>query len=295
MNKLINQETFDRLKKEVSPMQNDIIRYGFIPLEAREKNILYYIIHKINRLKLTNKKQITQEEYDSLSLQPAIIELSQMVKDLGLGKHYEVVRNSLEKLSGTSIRLKYPNSKRETFIPIISKADYKPEDGVIEVKFNQEAKPFLLPNPNTGNFTEIGTLPTSMFKFKYSSDLYSMLKMQKQLFKKEIKISMEDIFLKFRLADYYKKDFNRFKTKILDKILEDLNSEYCDILVSNIKYEKTGKRISDLVFEVAYNKTFFNKKKEDTKKEKPTTIKKEVTQNNEPVKETSSEESYMFV
>lgn len=257
----LQTDVFNRLKKEVSPMQNDIIRYGFIPLEAREKNVLFYIIHKIDRFKLTDNEKISVDDYENLELEPITINLAQMVNDLNLGKNYHIVRDSLEKLSETSIKLKYPNIKRETFIPLIAKADYIPEEGIIKIKFNQEAKPFLLPNPNNGNFTEIGTLATTMFKTTYASDIYMYLKMKRQFGENKISITMDEIYNKLRLSDYYKRDFNRFRTKILDKILEDFNPEYCDILIDKVEFERIGRKVGKIVFFTKYNKKFSKAKK----------------------------------
>lgn len=210
------------------------------------------MIANLNRVKLseinktTKRQKITPKEYYQLKLEPVKLTIKEIIDNLELGKNYEYIKTTLDKISKTRLIIKKPDQK-EIYIPLLQKATYNPNDsGLIEVIFNQELKPYLLP---LKDFTEPDLVPLLSFSFKHSFMFYTYLKMQKQLTKKnEVTLNLDFIYIILGLDKYYKENFNRFKTKILDKVIIDVNNEYSNIHIEKYETIRIGRKIRRIKF-----------------------------------------------
>jgi len=273
----INTEQFEKLKQEVCPMQNDMISFGYLDFEMNDYKVFFYLLANLNRLELIdiNEKhkgnsELLEKEYEKLTLKPVRITLKNIVNDLGFGKNYDYVKNSIRKIARSAITITKPN-ERELNIPLIQKGDYNPNnDGYIEVKFNQELKPYLLP---LGYFTESNLLPLITFTgSKYFPSLYNYIKMQRCLTKKnEITLDMNNLAVIFGLSNSYKNDFYEIKRRILDKALKDFKNEHCDISIESFETIRVGRKVGKVKFNTKSNKKFkANKKSLDKKSDNKT-------------------------
>jgi len=267
----------------VSVLHNDVINWGFIDFNTNEFKIFFYILSKLDRFKLTNKDKITEEEYSKLMLKPVVLNLKDIVNDLGFGNHYSRIKDAIDKMSKTRIIIKKPDS-REMFIPLLQKGTYNPIDnkGIIEIKFNQELREYLLP---LGYFTESNLIPLLSFKSKYFPMFYNFLKMKSQLKNNEPILDMDNIKIVLGLDDSYVNDFHEFKRRILNKILEDFKSDYCDIIIEKYEPIRVGKKIEKIKFYIKKNSKVY--KLEQSKQ----VNKKELNQNIQVSKETKEESS----
>lgn len=216
----------------------------------------------MNRIKLrelnkyTKKQKITEEEYSELKLEPVVINIKEIMSTLGLGDNYQYFKNSLDKIVESLLIIRKPNEK-VIKLPLLQKLTYDPvESGTIEIIFNQELKTYLLP---IKYFTEPKLVPILSFKSKYTPMLYTHIQMLKQLTKNnEIIIELDYLKIILGINDYYTDNFARFRTKILHKIIQDINNEYSDIIITKYETIRVGLKIKKIKFYIKQNK---NKKK----------------------------------
>ena len=78
---------------------------------------------------------------------------------------------------------------------------------------------------------------------------YSHLKMIHQQKKKnEIIVDIEHLVIILGLGSYYLDDFNRFRTKILEKVIDDFNNGYCDLGIDKYETIREGRKIKKIKF-----------------------------------------------
>jgi plasmid replication initiation protein len=183
------------------------------------------------------------------------LSIKEIVDNLELQKNYEYIKNALEKMSNTTLKIRKPNEKA-IYIPLVQKAIYDPENGEIEVIFNQEMKPYLLP---LKYFTEPNLVSILSFKSKYTPMFYNYVKMLKQTTKKnEIILNFDSLIVILGLDSYYLTNFSKFRVKILEKVIKDFNNEYCDLKIDKYETIRIGRKIKRIKLFIKKN---LNKKK----------------------------------
>ena len=140
-----------------------------------------------------------------------------------------------------------PNGK-ETLIRIIEKSYIDADSGTIEIRIDNDMKPYLLHLKE--RFTQYELLYTLAMRSQYSVHIYEFLKSLEYRHAK-IEFDIEELKKKL-MAEHYKR-FPDFKRKVLDIAIREIN----DVSDISVAYEvtRTGHKFSTI--------EFFVKRKED--------------------------------
>lgn len=216
---------------------NDLIQRSRFSLSAQQQKIILYLISKISP---------KDEEFHKYKF--SIGEFCRVCGlDASNGKNYLELRRAIKELRDRSIWVQLEDG-RETLISWISKAYLEPNNGVIEIRLDEDLRPYLLDLKR--NFTQFELVYTLHFKSKYSIRLYELLQSihynKKESYSKQYTI--EDL-QKLLDAEKYK-DYKNFKARVLLPSLKEIN-QYSDKAVSFEEIKK-GRRVTDIVITVSH-------------------------------------------
>jgi plasmid replication initiation protein len=161
---------------------------------------------------------------------------------------YDELEKTLKSLMSRIISIK--NGKSFLLMSWLSSAEYKSGSGYIELAFDPKLKPYLLQLKS--HFTQYKIDTVLHFKSVYTIRLYELLK------KEEFKAKKGAFTVFFEYADLRehfgigKKEylkFNNFKQKAIQPAISEI-SDKTDLIVNDVKYGKTGRKITNLTFVV---------------------------------------------
>lgn len=130
----------------------------------------------------------------------------------------------------------------------LSSAEYQTGSGYVELAFDPKLKPYLLQLKQ--HFTEYKIDTIFSFKSIYAIRLYELLK--KDAFKakgNQFKVYFEytDLREKFGIGKKEYEKFKDFRVKTIDTAVKEI-SEKTDLMISEVKYGKTGRKITNITF-----------------------------------------------
>jgi plasmid replication initiation protein len=130
----------------------------------------------------------------------------------------------------------------------LSSAEYKSGSGYVELAFDPKLKPYLLQLKN--HFTQYKIDAVLHFKSIYSIRLYELLK--KEMYKE--KNSQFSVYFEYEnLREYFgigKKEyvlFKDFRVKTIEPATREI-SDKTDLFINDVKYGKTGRKITNITF-----------------------------------------------
>lgn len=130
----------------------------------------------------------------------------------------------------------------------LSSAQYKSGSGYIELAFDPKLKPYLLQLKSS--FTQLKTDMVLHFKSIYSIRLYELLK--KEAFK--VKNGQFSVYFEYDdlrgILGIGKKEyvlFSNFKNKTIQPAISEI-SDKTDLFINDVKYGKTGRKITNITF-----------------------------------------------
>ena len=163
------------------------------------------------------------------------------------GRLHELIDKASESLTSRKITIR--NGKSWIHMNWLSSAKYQNGSGYVELRFDVNLKPYLL--QLKGYFTQYKIEKISHFKSMYSIRFFELLKMEEfkadaqGRFKKSFEY--EELRNKIGLDQKEYRSFADFRRFIL-VIVEREISENSDILITQIDYPKTGRKITHIVF-----------------------------------------------
>ncbi|PLX01384.1 MAG: hypothetical protein C0594_13245 [Marinilabiliales bacterium] len=230
----MSQEQTKKSKAAVQPKDKTIVQHNAITMArytmtSMEKKIIYYLLYVIGEKKELNN---------------IIIPVSELVGKLSEDKeiNYQHLRKATAKLIGRVYEI--PKTTGEMLqVAIISSAEYKPREGLIEVSFDQKMKPYLLELKN--NFTIFKLHQALSLSGIYSQRFYEMLSQFSDT--GWWKVTVDHLRELLKLKNKYS-DYNMFKKKVILSAQKEIHS-HTDLRFT-WEEEKIGRRIGILLFRI---------------------------------------------
>ena len=219
------------LEKTVTK-SNELIQKSRFSLSLQQQKIILYLISSITPY---------DEDFKLYSFS-----IQQFCKVCGIDLgHYAELKAQIKNIADKSIWLQLPNGK-ETLLRWIEKPYINERDGVIQIKLDQDMKPFLLQLKE--NFTCYEIIWTLHFKSKYTIRLYELVKSIHfhELEEYQREYSVNELR---RLLDAEKYErWVHFRQRVLDPAVQEIN-EYSD---KNVVWQpiKRGRSIERIRFTI---------------------------------------------
>lgn len=181
------------------------------------------------------------------------IRVKDFAKMFGLEKRnniYKAVENAAKELAGK--RLDISRDGKEIYVSWLSYVEYVEGSGIVKVEFHRSLKPYLLQLQEYGNFTKYQVNHVVSFKSQYSIRLYELLKQkaftaEKRKFSRCFEIESFRSILGIAVNEY--EVFSNLRRKVIEPAIEEV-SEYTDLEITDVHYGKTGRKVTDITFEV---------------------------------------------
>lgn len=215
---------------------NELIQKSRFNLSLQQQKIVLYLISRISP---------TDENFSLYQF--SIQEFCRVCGiDESSGGNYQVLKAAIKEIRDKSIWVTLSDG-RETALAWIEKPYIDPGNGVIQVRLDEDMKPFLLQLKQ--NFTSYELLWTLRFKSKYTIRLYELVK--------SLHFHDLDPFTKIfdleelkRLlgAETYK-TYQAFKERVLIRAVREIN-DYSD---KSLSYDviKSGRAVSKIKFTIS--------------------------------------------
>ena len=215
---------------------NDLIQKSRFSLSLQQQKIVLYLI-----------SQIQPKDEDFKVYEFSIQDFCKVCGiDYANGKNYRALKQAVNDIAEKMIWITLPDQS-EFNIRWIDKARIMPKSGKIQIKLDEDMKPFLLQLKS--NFTRYELIWTLSFKSKYSIRLYEYIKSihyrELETYVKEIPI---DQLKKSMDAEGYK-TFCDFHARVLKPAVQEINL-YSD---KNLSYEliKQGRTVVAVRFTIS--------------------------------------------
>ena len=181
------------------------------------------------------------------------IRVKDFAKMFGLEKRnniYKAVENAAKELAGK--RLDISRDGKEIYVSWLSYVEYVEGSGIVKVEFHRSLKPYLLQLQEYGNFTKYQVNHVVSFKSQYSIRLYELLKQkaftaEKRKFSRCFEIESFRSILGIAVNEY--EVFSNLRRKVIEPAIEEV-SEYTDLEITDVHYGKTGRKVTNITFEV---------------------------------------------
>ena len=186
---------------------NNIIQNCSYHLSTQEQKIILYLISKIKP---------TDKEFESYSF--SVVEFCNIYGiDSDNGTNYSNLKSTIKSLTSKSLLVKLKKNT-QSLVRWINKAKIIENSGIVEIRLDDDMKPYLLELKN--NFTQYELLYTLAMKSQYSIRLYEILKSYE--YKKSIIYEVDDL-KQILLAENYTL-FGDFKRRVIDVAINEINS-----------------------------------------------------------------------
>ena len=204
---------------------NDLIQKSRYSLSVQQQKIVLFLISRTNPY---------STEFKSIKFS-----IQEFCKVCGIdyesGKHYAVIKEHIKQIADKSWWIKN-ESGRKTLFRWIEKPYIDENSGTIEIRFDDDLKPFLLQLKE--NYTRLNLEDTLLFKSKYSIRLFELLESFRyyKLEQFEKVFELEELKIILDCANY--KQFKDFNTRVLKPAVLEIN-KYTYL---NISYEYVKER-----------------------------------------------------
>ena len=234
----MNNET----KNQVVYKSNELIQKFKNTFSLQEMKLINFIVSNINSPKY-------DDEFNTITVPMKIL-----AKEIGYvsrsGKADQDIKDALASLSRQQsdfIEIVNKNGKvEETIVRWLERPRIDKETGMVTLKLDDVLKPYLLDLKK--NYTKYELLFSIKMQSKYALKLYELLKSWEK--SKHGRKEFDLDYLKNHIdAPSSYKNFNNFKTRVLDKALKEIN----DITELIVSYETItrGKKVTGLIFHIS--------------------------------------------
>lgn len=162
---------------------------------------------------------------------------------------YEKVQDAADSLVARTIQLSDDPRVSET-VSWLSYVKYVRGSGEIEMEFHSALKPYLLQLQQ--HFTQYQLGHVVNFRNQYSIRIYELLKMEvfkhpTGKFLKSFKYEDLRVLLSINEGEYNL--FGHFKSRVITPTIDEI-SKNTDLIIENVEYGKTGRKITEIIFSV---------------------------------------------
>lgn len=201
------------------------------------------------RLILTLLTTLSQKDEDFKRYQIAVADFAGMWGLEADKSLYEKVQEAADALVGRTIQISDDPAISET-VSWLSYVRYVKGSGVVEMEFHSALKPYLLQLQQ--HFTQYQISHVVRFRNQYSIRIYELLKMESfkansGSFTRNFKYKDLRFFLSVDKKEYAL--FGHFKSRIITPAVKEI-STHTDLNIIEVKYGKTGRKITDISFVV---------------------------------------------
>ena len=224
--------------------QSQIIRKSNDLIEARYKLSLAE-----QRLVILLASAIYPDDEDFKDYELRVADFAKMFDLENCKAMYKEVEKSAKELIGRRINLS--KNGKEIYTTWLSYMEYIEGAGVVRLRFDKSLKPYLLQLKS--QFTQYQLNCVMAFKSQYSIRLYELLKMdaykaKKGGFKKYFELQEFRELLGIEKKAY--PVFADFRKYVIQPITSEVSNK-TDLIVNDIKYGKTGRKITNITFFVS--------------------------------------------
>lgn len=223
-------------------MKNDLIAQHNLLTTARyemsslQKDIVYIMISQL---------------HDNRGHQQHKIPISLLQEKKGVRVRREKALSAARKLMSSGVRIYDEQQQKFVVVGILSHADY--DDYHLVLEFDEKIYPFFLNLKE--RFTTFLLHSALSLKSRYSKRLYEMLSQFKDT--KVLKITVKELKMRLGLIDPITlkeryTDFNMFTKKVL-KVAQEEIPEHTELSFTYTA-KKTGRKYTDLIFNIQYLK-----------------------------------------
>lgn len=226
----------DRYKIVVK--SNELIQKSRFDLTLQQQKIILYLISQINPW---------DEDFKLYKFN-----IKDFCKICGIENnwYYIELKNAIQEIANKSLWIKLP-SGTETLVRWIEKPYINANEGTIEIKLDDDMKPYLLLLKK--NFTRYELFWILMFNSKYSIRLYEVIKSFHYNEDKDYIKSINLEELKIMLGAGHYTDYRDFRRRVLEKAISEIN-KYSDKIIE-YKPIRKGKTIEVIEFTIKTKET----------------------------------------
>ena len=202
---------------------NDLVQKSRYSLSVQQQKIVLFLISQINpyATEFKNVKFSIQEFCKVCNI------------DYESGKNYATIKEQIKNIADKSCWIKTESGK-DTLLRWIEKPYIDENSGIIEIKIDDDMKPFLLQLKE--NYTQFNLSDTLLFKSKYSIRLYELIESYRYHKLETFERVFEIEELKTILDCNNYKTFKDFNTRALKPAIEEINRyTYLDIKCEYVK------------------------------------------------------------
>ncbi|HCW05798.1 MAG TPA: replication protein RepB [Cytophagales bacterium] len=218
----------------------------------RKSNELVVACHKLNlseqRLLVLLTSAISPDDEDFKDYELRVSDFAEMF-NLELSGLYVDLQNAAQSLMKQQI--KFNGDNEVEVINWLSYIKYMKGSGIVKLRFDKALKPYLLQLKS--HYTQYKLSSVVAFKCQYSMRIYELLKME--AFKANKRGQFERFFEISELRSILGVDdkvypvFADFKRYLIEPAMREVTKE-TDLTIDDIKYGKTGRKITNVIFVV---------------------------------------------
>lgn len=230
MRNTVKEETYLELRNKTVVKANELIQKSRFNLSLQQQKVVLYLISQI---------QPTDTEFKLYEFN-----INEFCKVCGIdntsGKNYADLKQAIKDIAQKVLWITLPNGKDAT-IRWIEKAYIDSKRGMIEIRLDEDMKPFLLQLKD--NFTAYEIIYTLHFKSKYTIRLYELIKSIHFHELRQYERTFQIDELKRMLGAETYTLYKNFKLRVLTPSVNEIN-EYSDKTLSFIENKKGNKVVS---------------------------------------------------
>lgn len=213
--KKTNSKQISRRKKGVIRAKSDFFRTARYGLTLQEHRVIYYAILK--------------GQQDGTPFEPVELAVKDFKELCGLKgeSSYSTVRNVSKKIAGRVVEVAYKDTDGPHLLQAawLTSVKYHVKEGKVTITPNKVLQPYFEGKP----FTDTEFYFLIKFTSQYAERLYELLKTFE--YKPLIDFDVDDLRARLAVPSTQYKNFNMFRTRVLEPAIEDINT-YTDINVS---------------------------------------------------------------
>lgn len=215
---------------------NELIQQRTHMLSVQEQKIILFLISQLT----PEQKEFEYQTFD-------IIDFCDICGiDNSSGGNYEYLRKAIQNLSDKSMWV--IGQQKDTLMRWISNAQIEKGTGKIQLRFDEEMKPFLLDLKD--RYTQFDLIYTLTMRSKYGVRLYEILKSYEKL-NEPVSFSIERF--QVMIGSTYTR-WQDIKRRIIEPAVAELN-EVSDLQVS-FSYKKKGRSVVEVIFHIVTKRNF---------------------------------------
>ena len=234
-------EIYHDIKKSVEGKQditvvkaNDLIQKSRFSLSLEQQKVILYLISRISK----NDESFKQYEF-------SINEFCRICGiDYGSGKNYKSLKECIIDIRNKGVWVTLPDG-RTTTVSWIEKASIYPNSGIIQIRLDDDMKPFLLQLKD--HFTQYQLIYTLHFRSKYTIRLYEFITSIRcnKMEEFEYRLSIEKLKGIMDAEKYTA--YRDFKRRALIPAVQEIN-KYSDTDLRFYEVKKGKKKVIEINF-----------------------------------------------